>query len=152
MMALSGIGWGVYTLLGRGAKNPLQLTSGNFLRASLLSLPLLVLIIPAPSLSQQGIALAVISGAITSGCGYAVWYAVLPRLSTAVSGVCQLLVPPIAALMGWAVLGETLTLRLMIATLIILGGLYIVIYGYALANAFTSSSCSSVILSVSISS
>jgi len=126
MMALSGIGWGVYTLLGRGAKSPLRLTSGNFARASLLALPLLLLMIPAPSLSRQGILLAIVSGAITSGCGYAVWYAVLPRLSTAISGVCQLLVPPLAALMGWAVLGEALTMRLMIATLIILGGLYIV--------------------------
>ena len=126
MMALSGIGWGVYTLLGRGAKNPLQLTAGNFLRASLLALPLLILIIPAPALSKQGILLAALSGAITSGCGYAVWYAVVPRLSTAISGVCQLLVPPLAALMGWAILGEDLTLRLMIATLIILSGLYIV--------------------------
>ena len=126
MMALSGIGWGVYTLLGRGAQNPLALTSGNFLRASLLALPLIILIIPQPTLSLQGIMLAMISGAITSGCGYAVWYAVLPRLSTAISGVCQLMVPPIAALMGWAVLGEALTLRLIIATLIILGGLYIV--------------------------
>ena len=126
MMALSGIGWGVYTLLGRGANSPLRLTSGNFARASLLALPLLILIIPAPSLSVQGILLAIVSGAITSGCGYAVWYAVLPRLSTAISGVCQLLVPPLAALMGWAILGEGLTLRLMIATLIILSGLYIV--------------------------
>ena len=126
MMALSGIGWGVYTLLGRGAQNPLALTSGNFLRASLLALPLIFLIMPQPTLSLQGIMLAMISGAITSGCGYAVWYAVLPRLSTAISGVCQLMVPPIAALMGWAVLGEALTLRLIIATLIILGGLYIV--------------------------
>lgn len=126
MMALSGIGWGVYTLLGRGAQNPLALTSGNFLRASLLALPLIILIMPQPTLSLQGIMLAMISGAITSGCGYAVWYAVLPRLSTAISGVCQLMVPPIAALMGWAVLGEALTLRLIIATLIILGGLYIV--------------------------
>ena len=126
MMALSGIGWGVYTLLGRGAQNPLALTSGNFLRASLHALPLIILIMPQPTLSLQGIMLAMISGAITSGCGYAVWYAVLPRLSTAISGVCQLMVPPIAALMGWAVLGEALTLRLIIATLIILGGLYIV--------------------------
>lgn len=126
MMALSGVGWGAYTLLGRGAKQPLRLTSSNFLRASLLTLPLLVFILPQPTLSVQGITLAIISGAVTSGCGYAVWYAVLPRLSTAISGVCQLLVPPLAALMGWAVLDEELTLRLIIATLIILGGLYIV--------------------------
>jgi len=90
MMALSGIGWGGYTLLGRGAKAPLVLTARNF-----------------------------------TGCGYAVWYAALPRLSRPIAGVCQLLVPPLAAFMGWAVLGEVLTLRLLVATLIILGGLMI---------------------------
>lgn len=126
MMAISGIGWGFYTLLGRGITNPLKLTSENFTRASLLALPLLLFIIPSPSLSAKGILFAVLSGAITSGCGYAIWYAVVPRLSTAMSAVSQLLVPPLAALMGWAALGETLTLRLMIATLIILSGLYIV--------------------------
>lgn len=126
MMALSGIGWGAYTLLGRGTVDPLKLTAGNFMRAALLSLPLLILVLPRPDLSQNGILLAAASGAITSGCGYAIWYAVVPRLSTAISGVCQLLVPPIAALMGWAILREALTLRLMIATLIIIGGLYIV--------------------------
>ena len=126
-MALSGIGWGIYTLLGRGAIQPLQLTSSNFTRASILAAPLLALILPSPDISAYGVGLAILSGAITSGCGYAVWYAVLPRLSAAVSGVSQLLVPPIAALMGWAVLGEALTLRLLIATLIILLGLYIVI-------------------------
>jgi drug/metabolite transporter (DMT)-like permease len=126
MMALSGIGWGVYTLLGRGAKAPLALTGYNFTRASLLSLPLLLLIFPSPIVSIEGIGLAVISGALTSGCGYAVWYAVLPQLRRSIAGVSQLLVPPLAALMGWIVLGEALTLRLLIATLIILSGLMIV--------------------------
>ena len=126
MMALSGIGWGVYTLLGRGAKAPLALTADNFIRASALALPLLIFVITAPELSPQGIAYAVISGAVTSGCGYAIWYAALPQLRTSVASVCQLLVPPLAALMGWSVLGEVLTLRLLIATLIILGGLMIV--------------------------
>ena len=126
MMAISGIGWGVYTLLGRGARDPLTLTGGNFWRASLLALPLLIFIAPSVALSNQGIWLAILSGALTSGCGYAIWYAVLPRLSAAMSGVSQLLVPPLAALMGWAALGENLTLRLIIATLIILSGLYIV--------------------------
>ena len=134
MMALSGVGWGFYTLLGRGATQPLRLTSGNFARASLLAVPLLTLILPHPDLSAYGVGLAILSGAVTSGCGYAVWYAVLPRLSAALSGVSQLLVPPIAALMGWAVLGEELTLRLLIATLIILLGLYIVILKPELKN------------------
>lgn len=128
-MVCSGIGWGIYTLLGRGATQPLALTAGNFLHASLLALPLLVFI-PAEALTAHtGLLYAVLSGAITSGCGYAIWYAVVPRLTTAVSGVCQLMVPPIAALMGWAALGEPLTLRLLISTLVIMGGLLLVILG-----------------------
>ena len=127
MMALSGIGWGVYTLLGRGTTQPLRLTSGNFARSSLLAAPLLIFILPDANFSAYGVSLAILSGAITSGCGYAVWYAVLPSLSAALAGASQLLVPPIAALMGWVTLGEALTLRLLIATLIILLGLYIVI-------------------------
>lgn len=127
MMTLSGIGWGLYTLMGRTATQPLQLTARNFGRASLLAVPLFIFIFPSPDISPYGVGLAILSGAITSGCGYAIWYAVLPRLSAAFSGVSQLLVPPIAALMGWAVLGEVLTLRLFVATLIILLGLYIVI-------------------------
>ena len=134
MMALSGIGWGVYTLLGRGTKNPIALTSGNFLRASLLALPLLFLIFPNPTVSFRGCILAIISGAITSGCGYAIWYAVLPRLSTAISGVCQLLVPPIAALMGSAVIDEPLTMRLILSSLVILGGLLVVSQAPKIAN------------------
>lgn len=128
LMTLSGIGWGVYTLLGRKAGSPLALTAGNFLRASLLALPLILLILPKPSLTQNGVIYAVLSGAITSGCGYAIWYAVLPRLSTAVSGVCQLTVPPIAALMGWLFLGEILGWRFVLATLIIIAGLLIVMF------------------------
>jgi len=126
MMALSGIGWGGYTLLGRGAKAPLVLTARNFTRAAFMALPMGVFILASPHISVQGVIYAVISGAVTSGCGYAIWYAALPRLSRPIAGVCQLLVPPLAAFMGWAVLGEVLTLRLLLSTLIILGGLMIV--------------------------
>jgi len=126
MMALSGIGWGAYTLLGRGAKAPLVLTARNFTRAALIALPLGIFVFASPQISLQGVIYAVISGAITSGCGYAIWYAALPHLSRPIAGVCQLLVPPLAALMGWAVLGEILTLRLLLSTFIILGGLMIV--------------------------
>ncbi len=125
MMALSGIGWGGYTLLGRGAQAPLILTAQNFTRAALMALPLTGFILISPHISAQGVLYAVMSGAVTSGCGYAIWYAALPRLSRPIAGVCQLLVPPLAAFMGWAVLGEVLTPRLLVATLIILGGLMI---------------------------
>lgn len=125
-MSLAGIGWGSYTVLGRSARDPLALTSGNFWRASLLALPLLIFILPAPAVTLSGAGLAIMSGAITSGIGYAIWYAALPKLTPALSGASQLLVPPLAALMGWAVLGEVLTARLAIATAIIFAGLIIV--------------------------
>ena len=123
LMALSGLGWGLYTWLGRGKGDPLILTFQNFTRAGLLSLPLLALVFFTPDITTDGIILAIISGAVTSGMGYAVWYAVLPKLDAMMSGISQLLVPPLAALMGWAVLGEVLTLRFWIATAIILAGL-----------------------------
>lgn len=128
LMTLSGIGWGFYTILGRASESPLTLTSGNFLRASLLALPLIFFILPAPSLSREGVLCAILSGAITSGCGYAIWYAVLPRISSALSAVSQLTVPPIAALMGWFFLGEVLGGRFILATMIIMTGLLIVVF------------------------
>ena len=129
LMTLSGIGWGFYTLFGRSAANPLALTGGNFIRASLLALPLIFFILPSPNLSREGVTYALLSGAITSGCGYAIWYSVLPRISAALSAVSQLTVPPIAAIMGWFFLGEVLGGRFILATLIILIGLLIVIFG-----------------------
>lgn len=131
LMTLSGIGWGVYSLLGRSSQNPLALTSGNFLRASLLALPLVIFVLPSPNFTQNGILFAVISGAVTSGIGYAVWYAVLPKLSAAMSGVSQLTVPPFAAVMGWLILGEILGLRFILATIIIMVGLLMVIFSRA---------------------
>lgn len=128
LMTISGIGWGVYTLLGRSAQNPLALTGGNFLRAAMLAFPLIILVLPSPEINPYGVILAVISGAITSGIGYAIWYRALPHLSTALSGVSQLTVPPIAAAMGWLFLGEILGLRFVMATLIIVAGLSIVIF------------------------
>lgn len=126
LMTLAGIGWGVYSLIGQGSVNPLAQTAGNFWRASLLSLPLLALALSAPSLSHQGVALAALSGAVTSGLGYAIWYAALPGLRPSLASVLQLLVPPLAALMGWIALKEPITARLAIATAVISLGLFIV--------------------------
>ena len=131
LMVFAGIGWGAYSLLGRGKNDPLARTGGNFWRASLLALPLLVLAFKdgemSTAINMQGIGLAVLCGAVTSGLGYAVWYSALKNLSTSLAATGQLLVPPLAAIMGWAVLGEALTLRLAIATLVVLLGLYIVL-------------------------
>lgn len=125
LMAMSGAAWGVYSLRGRGQSSPTASTAGNFLRAALialvLTLPILVLRgEAAPSL--PGIAYATLSGAITSGLGYAIWYTALKDLSASLAGICQLSVPAIAAAGGIALLGEPLTARFIAATAAILAG------------------------------
>lgn len=127
LMALSGVFWGIYSLLGRGAKDPVAATAGNFIRAAPMA------VIPAAALASQlnpdpqGILYAVLSGTLTSGCGYILWYQVLPKLSAAQGASVQLSVPVIASLAGAALMGEALTLRLCIASAATLGGIALVI-------------------------
>lgn len=124
-MALAGMGWGAYSLLGRGASDPTAATAGNFLRASVLGLPVLVLAIsvaPEPLPPVDGIAIAIISGAVTSGLGYVIWYSVVKQLSASRAGIAQLSVPAIAAIGGVLFLSEPITLRFALSTLAILGG------------------------------
>ena len=124
-MTAAGIGWGVYSLLGRGVKAPLNATSGNFARAAIIALLLsLPIFWSFPEIKPSGTAIiaAITSGAITSGIGYAIWYAALPGLTRMQAGVMQLSVPAIAALGGVLFLGEILTSRLMISTAVILFG------------------------------
>lgn len=121
MMAIAAAGWGAYTLAGRTATNPLGETAANFL----LSLPfgLLALVLAPLHVSPPGAGLAVVSGAITSGLGYALWYAVLPKLRTSTAAISQLTVPVIAALGAMLLLQEPLTLRLASAGLLVIGGI-----------------------------
>jgi len=122
-MLAAAFGWGVYSLAGRGAKDPLAETAANFvLAAPLCALPLIVLPF-ADKASAAGVALAVLAGAITSGLGYALWYAVLPRLGASTAGLVQLSVPVIAALGGVVLLSEDLTLRLVGAGALVIGGI-----------------------------
>ena len=127
LMSIAGIAWGVYTLRGRTSQAPLADTAYNFTR----TLPFLLLLglfsIGQFELSTQGIMLAVLSGAIASGLGYTLWYSVLTHLSATQAGVLQLLVPVIAALGGILFVSEPLTLRFVVASLLILGGIYLVI-------------------------
>lgn len=121
LMAAAGVGWGIYSLAGRGAVDPLAATAWNFLLSVPLVLPLGLLAGPvAPD--GAGIALAVISGAVTSGLGYALWYAVLPQLGAARAAVAQLTVPVIAALGGAVLLAEAPGLRFWGAAALVLGG------------------------------
>ena len=124
-MAVAGVGWGIYSLRGRNQRQPTLLTAGNFARAAALSLliglpALLVSGESAPSV--EGAAYALASGAITSALGYAIWYAALRDLSASLAAIAQLTVPAIAALGGMIFLEEPLTVRFLIATALILGG------------------------------
>lgn len=124
LMVLAGAAWGGYSLRGRGERDALGATAGNFARA----VPLALLLIAAAYAQAasfatgRGVALAVFSGAVTSGLIYAVWYAALPGLTTTSAALVQLTVPVIAALGGVALLGEVVTARLWLAGALILGG------------------------------
>ena len=120
-MAGAGISWGLYSWIGRGAKNASLSTARNFIGAAPLALILLLWVPDMPS--GQGTVLAILSGAITSALGYVIWYAVLPRLNVITSGVVQLSVPAIAALGGIAFLSEDISTRLIIATVLIFAGI-----------------------------
>ena len=126
-MAIAGVGWGAYSLLGRNTgADPTHNTAGNFLRASLIGLacllPLILFIAPEQRPGPHGVMWAILSGAVTSGLGYAIWYMALKELSATRAGVAQLTVPAIAALGGIVFLQEALTLRFGVASLIILAG------------------------------
>lgn len=129
LMVVAGIAWGVYSLLGRGARGPTQATAGNFLRAAPMGLALCLGMRHGIALDPAGMVYAALSGAVTSGIGYAVWYAALPGLAATTAATIQLSVPVITALGGVAFLGEPISLRLLLSSLAILGGIGLVIAG-----------------------
>jgi drug/metabolite transporter (DMT)-like permease len=122
LMAVAGVSWGVYTLLGRGQANPLARTAGNFARSVPMILIVSLVSISRVHASAGGILLAIASGALASGLGYVIWYAALGGLTATRAAVVQLTVPVLAAVGGIAFLGETLSGRLVLATVLILGG------------------------------
>jgi len=121
LMAVSGVGWGLYSLFGRGQSDPLGATAGNFLWT--VPATLLAWALVQDGVTVMGAVWAIISGAITSALGYALWYTVLPQLKSTSAAVAQLTVPVIATAGGLLFLGEDLTLRFVLATLIVLGGI-----------------------------
>jgi drug/metabolite transporter (DMT)-like permease len=123
LMAIAGAAWAVYTLAGRSSREPVAANARNFLWSSPLAL-LVVLAAPgALTASTRGILLALVSGGVTSGLGYVLWYRALPRLSVTQAAVAQVGVPVIAAAGGVVLLGEPLTLRLILAAAAVLGGI-----------------------------
>lgn len=129
LMLLAGVAWGAYSLLGKGAGDPTRVTAGNFLRAVPLAISLSLLLMPAASWDSAGAIYALLSGALASGVGYAVWYTALRGLTATGAATVQLTVPVIAAAGGVVLLGEPVTLRLVLASIAILGGVWLVIAG-----------------------
>ncbi len=121
MMVLAGIGWGIYSLNGRGAGDALQATAANFVLAVPIAL-LLSLAIGVGGANAAGILLAILSGAVTSGLGYALWYTILPALGATRAAVAQLTVPVIAIAGGVLFLGEVPSLGFLLAAAVVLAG------------------------------
>lgn len=128
LMVAAGVAWGVYSLRGRGSRDALADTAGNFVRAVPMTLALsaAALLLQPMHAEPRGVLLAVASGALASGAGYAVWYAVLPRLKATQAATLQLSVPVLAAIGGVLLLGETFGLRLLLATAVVLAGVGLV--------------------------
>jgi drug/metabolite transporter (DMT)-like permease len=127
LMSVAGIAWAVYTITGREVSDPLAANARSFAVSTPIAALVCLLSWSAVSASARGIALAAVSGAVTSGLGYACWYRVLPRLSVTQAAVAQLTVPVIAALGAVLLLGETLGPRLAASGVAVVAGVAIVL-------------------------
>lgn len=127
MMIGAGMAWGVYSVRGKGAGDPIRVTAGNFLLTVPITALLSLLMITDFSVDAIGAAYAVASGALTSALGYALWYRVIPMLRATSAATVQLSVPVIVAIGGVALLGEPITLRLVLASTAVVGGIALVI-------------------------
>jgi drug/metabolite transporter (DMT)-like permease len=127
LMLGAGVRWGVYSLRGKREKNPVTATTGNFVRAVPLAAGVSLIFFPWLDLDLAGVIYAIISGAVTSGLGYVIWYSVLPSLKAASAATVQLSVPVLAAAGGILFLGEPLTSRYLFASVAVLGGIALVV-------------------------
>lgn len=122
LMATAGVAWGAYSLRGQGKSDPLAETAGNFLRAAPLVIAISIATLSGLRLTPSGISLALLSGAVASGFGYAIWYTALAGLTSTKAATVQLTVPILAAVGGVLWLGETISLRQIISAILVLGG------------------------------
>lgn len=129
LMAIAGFSWGVYSLRGRTAANPLAQTTSNFLRSIPFVSAVSLVTLPSFHIERQGIALAIASGALASGLGYVVWYEALRGLTSTRAAVVQLLVPILAAMGGVLFLAEAISSRLVLAGVLVLGGIGLALVG-----------------------
>ena len=123
LMFLAAFSWGIYSILGHGQNNPLSNTTINFVLALLIIIPIALFIPDQTNTSTYGILLAIISGSITSGLGYTLWYWILPKINITSASIAQLSVPLIAALGGYLFISESLNWQFYIASFLILGGI-----------------------------
>jgi len=128
LMLGAGVAWGVYSLLGRGAGEPIAATGGNFLRSVPFAALLALSAAGRETADLTGTLYAVVSGAVTSGLGYVLWYAALPALRATSAATIQLSVPAIAAIGGAVLLAEPITTRLLLSSVAILGGIALTIH------------------------
>ncbi|HEX8678568.1 MAG TPA: DMT family transporter [Chthoniobacterales bacterium] len=127
LMLTAGVAWGAYSLRGKGVGDAAAATAGNFIRAVPMAVLAAVVLVPQAHADRAGVTYAIISGAITSGLGYVIWYAVLPALKAVSAASVQLSVPVLTAVAGIVFLGEAVSLRLIVAGLAVLGGIALVV-------------------------
>jgi drug/metabolite transporter (DMT)-like permease len=127
LMLGAGVAWGIYSLRGKKGGDPTAATAGNFLRAVPFATVLGVILLSSTRLDRPGVGYAAVSGAITSGLGYVIWYTALPGLKATSAATVQLSVPVLAAAGGILLLGEPLTLRFLLAAIAVLGGIALVV-------------------------
>lgn len=127
-MIFAGVSWGIYSVRGKGSREPLKDTAGNFIRTVPFTLLLSLVMLSQYQWDNSGFLYALASGALASGLGYALWYSVLPSLTATVASTIQLSAIVIAAIGGVVLLGEPVTLRLLLASSTILGGIGLVIW------------------------
>jgi drug/metabolite transporter (DMT)-like permease len=127
MMLGAGACWGLYSVRGKGARDPTQVTAGNFMRTVPITAALSLVMLENASVDAAGFGYAVASGALTSALGYVLWYSVMPMIKSVTAATVQLSVPVIVAVGGVALLDEPITLRLVLASAAVLGGIGLVI-------------------------
>ena len=127
LMLGAGVAWGIYSLRGKRERNPVTATTGNFVRAVPFAAAVSIIFLRWLDVDIAGVIYAIISGAITSGLGYVIWYCVLPSLKAASAATVQLSVPVLAATGGILLLGEPITLRYVLASIAVLGGIALVV-------------------------
>jgi drug/metabolite transporter (DMT)-like permease len=127
LMVAAGVAWGIYSLRGKGERHPASVTTGNFVRTVPFAAALSITFAPWAHYGLAGINYAIISGAVTSGLGYVIWYSALPGLKAASAATVQLSVPVLAASGGILLLGEPITVRYILASVAVLGGIALVV-------------------------